>query len=355
MIGEEYRVRRCWGDRPAHEEYQARFPGRATELVEELRRIDAHFERELARPARVQPVTEKDVTLSGSDPSTLVEAVSVSSVVDMARDLALLTASQQEELEADLQNRYREPMALGRALMERGWLTPYQVNQLLRGRGGELVLGPYLFLERLGEGGTGRVYKALHRHMNRLVAVKLLRRELLVDPEVVARFYREIQVVSRLGHPNVIHAYDAGPIGAAHGLVMEYTEGTNLAQLVKRSGPLAVEAALDYVAQAAQGLQHIHEQGLVHRDIKPSNLLLTRNAERGTGNESDPSSALRAARCACEGARPRVGPPGPGRVHRRAGQLGGSWLVGAVDAAGRRRGRHTRLPGPRTGAGLSPG
>ena len=115
--------------------------------------------------------------------------------------------------------------ALVRELVGRDWLTPYQANQLLAGRGAALVLGPYLVLERLGEGATGQVFKARHVHMRRVVAVKVIRPELLTDAEVVARFYREIQVISRLTHPHVVHAYDAGPVGRTHLLAMEYVEG----------------------------------------------------------------------------------------------------------------------------------
>ena len=100
------------------------------------------------------------------------------------------------------------------------------------------VVGAYRLLRLLGAGGTGWVFKARHQHLQRLVAVKLLRHELLKDPEVLARFYQEIQIVSQLGHANVVHAYDAGPIGGNHVLVMEYAEGVDLARLVRRRGPL---------------------------------------------------------------------------------------------------------------------
>src|SRR5262249_30983225 len=138
-----------------------------------------------------------------------------------------------------------------------------------------LLLGPYLILDRLGEGGAGQVFKARHQKMNRIIALKVIRPELLADQEVVARFYREIQVVSQLDHPNVVHAYDAGPVAAGHFLAMEYIEGTDLGKLVKQHGPLPLAQASEYIRQAALGLQHAHERGLVHRDIKPHNLILS--------------------------------------------------------------------------------
>ncbi len=98
---------------------------------------------------------------------------------------------------------------------------------------------------------------------------------MLADAEVVGRFYREIQVVSQLDHPNIVHAYDAGPAGATHFLAMEFVEGTDLGRLVKRGGPLPLQQACAYVRQAAMGLQHAHERNLVHRDVKPHNLIMS--------------------------------------------------------------------------------
>src|SRR5262249_29578916 len=108
------------------------------------------------------------------------------------------------------------------------------------------------------------------------VALKVLRKELLAEAEVVGRFYREVEVISRLDHSNVVHAYDAGPIGSTHFLAMEYVEGTDLARLVRQKGPLPVWQACASTRQAALGLQHAHERGLVHRDIKPHNLLVSK-------------------------------------------------------------------------------
>jgi serine/threonine-protein kinase len=202
-------------------------------------------------------------------------AVSTSALVDVLRRSPLLTPAQQGELVHTLQGRFPDARLLARQLLERGWLTSYQINQLVQGKGGDLVLGPYVLLERLGEGGTGRVFTARHQHMNRIVALKIIRPELVSDAEVVARFRREVQVVSQLTHPNIVHAYDAGPAGGTYFLVTEYVVGTDLDRLVKQKGRLSVEQACDFLRQALLGLQHIHEQRLVHRDIKPSNLLVT--------------------------------------------------------------------------------
>jgi len=133
----------------------------------------------------------------------------------------------------------------------------------------------YRILELLGAGGMGAVYKAEHRRMERHVALKVMSRELMDRPEMVERFHREVKAAARLTHANIVTAYDADQAGDTHFLVMEFVEGTSLAQKVQKDGPLAVALACAYIRQAALGLQHACDQGMVHRDIKPHNLMLT--------------------------------------------------------------------------------
>jgi formylglycine-generating enzyme required for sulfatase activity/WD40 repeat protein/serine/threonine protein kinase len=163
--------------------------------------------------------------------------------------------------------------ALARILVQRGWLTPYQVNELLLGRGQRLLLGSYVLLDLLGEGGMGQVFKARNWKLGQIVAVKLIRKERLTNPASIKRFYREIRAAAALEHPNIVRAIDADEVDGTHLFVMEFVEGTDLNKLVKTQGALDVRLACDYVRQAALGLQHAHERGLVHRDIKPHNLL----------------------------------------------------------------------------------
>jgi serine/threonine-protein kinase len=160
-----------------------------------------------------------------------------------------------------------------RELVRKGWLTPYQANQLALGRAGELFLGPYVILDRLGEGGMGAVFKARHRNLGRTVALKRIRKDRLASPDAVRRFLREVRAAAQLNHPNVVLAYDADQIGDDYILVMEYVEGIDLARLVREQGPLPAAKACDVIHQAALGLQHAFERGMVHRDIKPHNLL----------------------------------------------------------------------------------
>src|SRR5438128_8486542 len=116
--------------------------------------------------------------------------------------------------------------------MRRGWLTAYQVNQLFLGRAADLLRGPYVLLERLGEGGMGQVFKAMHRTLGRVVALKVVRKDRLANPDAILRFQREIQAASQLSHRNVVLAYDSGIIDGIHYFAMEYVDGTDLARLV---------------------------------------------------------------------------------------------------------------------------
>jgi serine/threonine-protein kinase len=199
----------------------------------------------------------------------------VDSLIEELRASRLLTASQLDELTSDLRPRFPDPRSLARHLMERSWITPYQVNKLFQGTGQTLVLGQYTLLERLGEGGMGQVFKARHQVMNRVVALKVIRKEFLANPMAVRRFLREVQAVGALSHPNIVIAHDATQVGDTHFLVMEYVDGKNLSQLVKEGGALPWARACDYMRQTALALQHAHERGMVHRDIKPTNLLVT--------------------------------------------------------------------------------
>jgi len=200
---------------------------------------------------------------------------SVTNLVELLQRFELLNAVQLDELTREVPPGAPDPRTLAETLIQRGWLTSFQVELLFQGRGQELVLGNYLLLEQLGEGGMGQVFKARHRRMGRIVALKVISHGQLDNPASVRRFQREIEAAAQLEHPNVVRAYDADQAGEVHFFVMEYIEGDDFGKLIKRDGPLPVEQACDYIRQAALALAHAHERGLVHRDIKPANLLLT--------------------------------------------------------------------------------
>ncbi len=215
---------------------------------------------------------------------------SVTGLVEALRESRLLNPAQAGELAGDLPSRYADPRGLAREVMQRGWLTAYQINQVYQGRAAELFVEQYVLLERIGEGGMGQVFKARHRKMGRLVALKVLRRDRAVSAEAVKRFEREVEAAARLSHPNIVTAYDAGEAGGTCFFAMEYIDGPDLGKLVKRKGPVPVFTACEYVRQVAMGLQHAHGKGMVHRDIKPSNLLLA--SSRRTPTQGPHSPAL---------------------------------------------------------------
>lgn len=136
-------------------------------------------------------------------------------------------------------------------------------------------LGEYRLIERIGSGGMGTVYKALHKRLDRIVAIKVLPHWRADDSRAVERFEREMKAIGRLDHPHVVRAYDARKIDGRLILIMEYVEGLDLAKIGRRLGRLDVADACELARQAALGLQVAYEHGLVHRDVKPSNLMLT--------------------------------------------------------------------------------
>lgn len=136
------------------------------------------------------------------------------------------------------------------------------------------ALGDYILLGKIGAGGMGRVFKAKHRTMDRLVALKMLPPGRMKDPEQVSRFHREVKAAAKLFHPNIVTAFDAGEQAGIHYLVMEYVDGSALSKTVKQHGPVMLDTAISYILQAAQGLEYAHSREVVHRDIKPSNLML---------------------------------------------------------------------------------
>jgi hypothetical protein len=133
----------------------------------------------------------------------------------------------------------------------------------------------YRVVRPLGRGGMGVVYEAEHRVMQRPVALKVINRRYTADPAAAERFRREVRAAAKLHHPNIVTAFDAENLGETHFLIMEYVEGKTLARVVRERGPLPVQEACAHVRQAALGLQHAHERGMVHRDVKPDNLMLT--------------------------------------------------------------------------------
>jgi serine/threonine-protein kinase len=203
-----------------------------------------------------------------------------------------LSPGQGEALNRD-RSRFVSSVQLCGELVQKGWLTPYQQAQLLSGNGDKLIIGSYRVQAPLGEGGMGMVFKAIQPKLDRIVALKVIRPQVLAArPEILSRFQREARAIAQLNHPNVVILFDADEINGTHFIAMEYVEGQTLEKMVRTQGPLSIKQACEYTRQSALGLQHAYEVGLVHRDIKPSNILVSQK----TSSSPASSSSLRLAR-----------------------------------------------------------
>ena len=226
----------------------------------------------------------------------------------------------------------KDAQELARQLVQSKQLTKFQAQEIYAGRAKSLILGNYTILDKIGAGGMGQVFKAEHRRMKRIVAIKMLPKAFLKDAAAVARFQREVEAAAKLSHPNIVAAYDADEAGGVHFLVMEYVEGSDLSALVKKNGPLPVAKAVNYILQAARGLDFAHRHGVIHRDIKPANLLLD-NEGHGQDSRHGPGPLRLSQQCRHAGRIDRHrGGDGHGRLHGAG--------AGAQHQARRCTGRH---------------
>ncbi len=199
-----------------------------------------------------------------------LELVKRSSLVEKDR----LTRAVDEFKEQNSGEPFSDSESLAERFIKAGLLTKWQCSKLLEGRHKGFFLGKYKLLGHLGTGGMSSVYLAEHMLLQRRVAIKVLPQSRIKDSSYLPRFYREARAAAAVDHTNIVRAYDVDNEGDNHYLVMEYVEGRDLQQIIKQDGPMAYHVAANYMLQAARGLEHAHEQGLVHRDIKPGNLLV---------------------------------------------------------------------------------
>ena len=203
-------------------------------------------------------------------------AVELNELVRSLSDSGLMSADEIDAFINGLPEKDRPSDAeqLVREMVRRKKLTKFQAQAAYRGKSRGLVMGNYVILDKLGEGGMGQVYKARHRRMDRIVALKVLPSDAMKQPDAVQRFQQEVKAAAQLSHPNIVRAYDADEAGGVHFLVMEYVGGRDLGSLGNEKLKLPVATAVDYIVQAARGLEYAHDKNIIHRDIKPSNLLL---------------------------------------------------------------------------------
>ena len=171
-------------------------------------------------------------------------------------------------------NQLQDPVALCKSFEDAGLLTRWQSEKILQGKYKGFFLGKHKLLGHIGTGGMSSVYLGEHIVLKHRRAVKVLPKSKLGKTSYLERFQREAKAIASLSHPNIVRAYDIDHEKDTHYIVMEYIEGVDLQILVKKHGPLPYALVADYIAQAARGLQHAHDQGLIHRDVKPANFLI---------------------------------------------------------------------------------
>lgn len=257
-------------------------------LLEETNREDDPLEAGLSRILAAESIADSHVSelVSRLTDHPLAQARSELPETTLSNDefynaLARIDVLSADELRTWAESRdsratQDDSKLLAEQLVIDGILTTYQAAIVLEGKSENLLIDKYLILDLLDAGGMGIVFKAIHRPMDRVVALKLLLQSPFDSPQRVQRFRREVRTVATLVHPNIVTAFDADESNGMHFLVMEYVEGSDLHKLVRDHGPLSVEHAIDCILQAARGLKHAHDKGIVHRDIKPSNLILSR-------------------------------------------------------------------------------
>jgi eukaryotic-like serine/threonine-protein kinase len=199
--------------------------------------------------------------------------------LDLVRRSGLVEKDRLGEVAAELQRdaageSLGDAESVAKRLIQAKLITRWQANKLMDGRHKGFFLGKYKLLDHLGTGGMSSVYLGEHVLMQRRVAIKVLPKDRVRDTSYLGRFHREAQAVAALDHRNIVRAYDVDNLGDLHYMVMEYVEGRDLQQIVKSQGPLNYVVVADYIRQAAEGLAHAHEAGLIHRDVKPANLLV---------------------------------------------------------------------------------
>ncbi len=166
-------------------------------------------------------------------------------------------------------------------------VTRYQIKKVIHGKTADLLVGPYIVSDKLGEGGMGKVFRARLGGVGDTVALKVVRATLVANPTVRGRYAREVQATSALDHPNIVHVLGAGEADGKFYMAMEFVDGIDLARMMRDYGILEVAEACEYARQVALGLQHAHERGFVHRDIKPSNIVVA--GERFLPQATEPS------------------------------------------------------------------
>jgi serine/threonine protein kinase len=172
------------------------------------------------------------------------------------------------------------PKKIGELLLEKGYLKNDQLEESLRQQVQRAVpaqITGYRFVNKIGQGSMGAIYKAVQLSMDRPVAVKILSPRYARNARFVERFFREARAVAKLNHPNIIQGIDVGEVEGIHYFVMEYVDGRTVGDLIRRGGSIDEKRALYIILQVSRALSHAWKNGLLHRDLKPDNIMIARD------------------------------------------------------------------------------
>ena len=208
-----------------------------------------------------------------SVPSSVEELLQLIRKSGMIEDQTLTTYLQRRQVGRGLPD---DPRDAADSMIQDGLITNFQAEQFLLGKWRGFTIGKYKLLERVGVGGMGQVFLCEHMYMKRRVAIKVLPPAKAEQPAALGRFYREARAAGSLEHPNIVRTHDIDQDGNLHFIVMEYVDGSNLLDMVKKGGPMEIRRACHYIRQVAIGLDFAFRSGIIHRDIKPGNVLVDR-------------------------------------------------------------------------------
>lgn len=240
--------------------------GNLSQLIENAQQLSPAISPTKSPDDTQNSPTHKRVTVDG-----FVEGLRRSGLFDEAEVLRFLSDVDQSDGDST------DSAHLAARLVGDGKLTTFQARALLRGRWKGLVLGNYVILEKIAQGGMGSVFKARHRRLGRLVCLKVMNSAVRKSALSMQRFRQEARTVAALDHPHIVVAHDADEAEGIPFIVMEYIEGKDLSGFVNDNGPFSAKQAIKVITQAATAMEYAHAQGVVHRDIKPHNLLLSEN------------------------------------------------------------------------------
>jgi serine/threonine-protein kinase len=217
-----------------------------------------------------------------------MQIASAESLIDALRDSGLFAPAAVDLFARELTPFGDDTQAALKHLVQHDLIPVYQLRKVIHGKTADLFVGPFVVLDKLGEGGMGKVFKSRDVRSGRVAAVKVVRPHLLSNPIVRGRYEREVKAALTLRHPNIAAAYEAGEVAGKVYLALEFVDGIDLARMVKTFGILPVPEACEYLRQACLGLAHAHAQGFVHRDIKPGNFVVS--GERHHPDATEPAA-----------------------------------------------------------------